>query len=530
MRPRGLLGFGQAFVGRDRELAVLESAYDEAAAARAGRLVTVGIFDNDPPELVLERLAGQEILGLSLGLDVAGDLHPLAVRDRFQDAWVEFLQTIARDRATVVLVEDAHWSEDPLLNLLERLARDVEAPLLLIVTGRPELVERRPGWGVAGTTVQVEALTPDDSLRMLSELLTGSLPHGLDDVVVAHSEGNPFFVEELLATLIDRNLLRRSNGGWQLAELPSGFAIPDSVHAVLAARIDLLEPAEKQVLQAAAVIGRTFWAGPVYELVGDAVPDLDVLEARGFVRRRPSSSIVGEREYAIKHSLTREVAYASLAKARRARLHADFAAWLERTGEGRDEHASLLAHHLAEAVRPDDADLAWAGDEAQLARLRMQDGLWLRRAAHLAVTRHELDDGIALLERALDLEESPAERAEIWRAIGNANTLKFDGQAFWTAMQRSLEASGDAHFAAETYAELAFQTAIRSGMWTVRPDSSLIDSWIDQALELADNEGSACVKALLARAFWDPSRGDAADEAGLLVERVPDPELVSRAW
>jgi class 3 adenylate cyclase len=583
MRPRGVSGLGRAFVGRDGELTVLEQAYAEAAAGGAARLVTVlgeagvgktrlvrelwdrlaecspeplrrvgrclpygdgitywplaeilkehfGIFDDDPAEVVLERLAGHEILGLSLGLDVAGDLHPLAVRDRFQDAWVEFLRSTASDRPAVVLVEDAHWSEDPLLNLLERLGRDVDAPLLLIVTGRPELIDRRPGWGVAGTTVSLEALSADDSTRMLADLLSGALPGGLEEVVVASAEGNPFFVEELLATLIDRGFLQRSNGDWLLAELPSGFAVPDTVHAVLAARIDLLDAAEKQALQAAAVIGRIFWTGPVYELVGDAVPDLDVLEGRGFVRRRPTSSFAGEREYAITHALTREVAYASLAKARRARLHAGVAAWLERTGGARDEHAPLLAHHLAEAVRPADVDIAWAGDEAELQRLRKHAGLWLRRAAHLAVGRYELDDGIALLGRALELEEDPAERASIWRAIGDANALKFDGEAFWRAMEESLEASDDAAFKADTYAELAFQTAIRSGMWTTRPDAALLERWIEDALDLADDEGPARAKALLAGVFWDPSRGEAGEEAGRLVEHLGDSELVSRAW
>jgi tetratricopeptide (TPR) repeat protein len=277
------------------------------------------------------------------------------------------------------------------------------------------------------------------------------------------------------------------------------------------------------------VIGRTFWAGPVYELVGDAVPDFDVLEARGFVRRRPSSSMTGEREYAIKHALTREVAYAGLAKARRAKLHAAFAAWLERTGGGRDEHASLLAHHLAEAVRPEDADLAWAGEEAELQGLRERAAVWLRRAGRLAVTRYELDDGIALFERALEVQDDPAEQARIWREIGGANALKFDGGAFWKAMENALAASQDPEFAADTYAELAFQTAIRSGMWTVRPDVSLLEGWIDRAVELADDEGPARVKALLARAFWDPSQEAASEEAGALVERLDDLELTSRA-
>src|SRR5439155_22765975 len=131
-----------------------------------------------------------------------------------------------------------------------------------------------------------------------------------------------------------------------------------------------LEPAEKAALHAASVIGRTFWSGPVYELAGGAAPDLRILEERDFVRQRIGSSIEGEREYVIKHAVTREVAYASIPRARRARLHAAFAAWLERFGEGRDEHAPLLAHHYAEAASPENADLAWAGQPDELERPR----------------------------------------------------------------------------------------------------------------------------------------------------------------
>ena len=125
------------------------------------------------------------------------------------------------------------------------------------------------------------------------------------------------------------------------------------MHAVLASRVDLLNGPEKEALQAASVIGRVFWTSAVYELLPESTPDLRVLESRGFIRRRPHSTLEGEREYAIKHALTREVAYSSLPKTRRAHLHARFAAWLERLGAGRDEHAALLAHHYAQAINPE---------------------------------------------------------------------------------------------------------------------------------------------------------------------------------
>ena len=175
------------------------------------------------------------------------------------------------------------------------------------------------------------------------------------------------------------------------------------------------------------MIGRVFWTGPVYELVEGAQPDFGLLEERDFVRRRQGSSLAGEREYVIKHALTREVAYASLPKAVRGHRHAAFADWLERQGEGRDEHAPLLAYHYAEAVRPDDLDLAWQGRDEEVERLRGKAIAWSRRAADLAIGRYEIDEGLSLLHRALELESDPRQQAELWHSIGHANALKFDG-------------------------------------------------------------------------------------------------------
>ena len=146
-------------------------------------------------------------------------------------------------------------------------------------------------------------------------------------------------------------MLTPRNGRWAAVELPERVATPDSVRGVLAARIDLLPAREKSALQAAAVIGRAFWEGPVRELIGDDA-DFALLEERDFIRRSAESRVQGEREHTIKHALTREAAYAGIPKAQRARLHAAFAEWIERRREGVDELASLLAHHYAEAVRP----------------------------------------------------------------------------------------------------------------------------------------------------------------------------------
>ena len=258
---------------------------------------------------------------------------------------------------------------------------------------------------------------------MVDELLAASLPESLRDVIVERAEGNPFFVEELIGTLIDRGVLERSDGVWAVKRLPTEFEIPDTVQAVVAARMDLLPAAEKAALQAAAVAGRIFWDGPVIELLDAEQPDFQLLETRDFIRRRSGSTLEGEREFAFKHAVTREVAYGSLPKARRARLHAGFAAWLEEFGAGRDEHTPLLAYHYAQAVQPEDADLAWSGEPVERDRLRAKAAVWLRRAGELAVSRYDLDEGIALLHQAVELEADATAQAELWREIGRANAL-----------------------------------------------------------------------------------------------------------
>jgi class 3 adenylate cyclase len=584
-RPRGIGGLRRAFVGRDGELATLLRIHGEVERTKTPQLVTVlgdagvgkstllrefaehlgerspstvrrtgrclsygqgitywplaemlkqhlGVLEDDPPSAVLDRLESREILGLALGIDVAHGLHPLAARDRFQDAWVAFLEEIAAGGPLVVEIEDLHWAEEQLLDLLERLVRDTTGPVLLIATARPELVEEHPGWGarVPGTTIELEALSAEDAVRMMDELLGGSLPVELRDVVVHRADGNPFFVEELLGTLIDRELLERQNGSWRLAALPEDFAIPDTVHAVVAARVDLLEAPEKQALQAASVIGRIFWAGPVYELVTSAEPDLRVLEERDFIRRRPGSSLEGDREYSIKHALTREVAYGSVPKARRAELHAAFARWFEETMGGRAEYAAILAHHYAESVRPDDVDLAWSDRPEELATLRGRALAWLQRAADLAIGRFEIDEGLGLLHRALDLETDEGRRVEMWRSIAKANVLKFDGEAFWTAMLNALEGA-DRRSQADIYSTLAFHTATRAAMWKKRPAHDLIAGWIGQASELSDAGSPARARALIARAYLDPDEeGAAAREATDLAELLDDVELRSWAW
>jgi class 3 adenylate cyclase len=580
MRPRGVGDLRRAFVGREAELLQLQEAYSAVTAAGLPRLVTIlgdagvgktrlvrelwewlavrdapplrrtgrclsygqgitywplaevlkehfGILESDSQRVAAEQLGDRPFLGLTLGLPTQEQLHPLVVRERLHDAWVEFLDSLVAERPAVVLIEDVHWAEDDLCDLLETLLAQVGGPLLLLATARPELLDRRPGFGARDNSSRLvlEALPPLGAGRLLDELLGTEAPSSLREVIVARAEGNPLFIEELVSTMIDTGVLERRNGSWVVGGLPTDFRVPDSVQAVLAARIDLLPADEKAALQAAAVIGRIFWTGPVYELVGSARPDFGLLEERDFVRRRVGSSITGEREYAIKHALTREVAYASLPKARRAQLHAAFAEWLERSADRNAEHAALLAHHYLEAVRPEDTDLAWAGQDEQVAALRKRAVIWARRAAKLAVGRYEIDEGLSLLRRAVELEPDPLQQAELWHSIGHANALKFDGPPFRDAMERAIELGGPA---AELYTELALQAVRRSGMWVRRPDPELVDGWVERALELSPEGSPTHPWALAALALRTSDEG-AARALQAVAERLGDPELRSHA-
>jgi class 3 adenylate cyclase len=581
-RPRGSGAVGSTFVGRERELETLRASYRTTVAGGTAALVTVigepgigkttlvrelweqladespeplrrvgrcppygagityrpladvlkdhfGILDSDPPDVVRDRLAGREILGLTLGLQAPRGLHPVLARERLHQAWVELLEELVAEQPVVLLVEDLHWAEEPLLDLLTRLGRDVGGPAVVITTSRPELLERNPAWGSGRRHTSVlwlEPLARDDTARMLEQLLAGGLPAALRELVVATAEGNPFFVEELLSALVDHGVLERTNGGWRFHESREGFIVPDSVQSLVAARIDLLGAAEKAALQAASVVGRSFWAGPVAELLEDEPVDFGRLEERDFIRRQPRSSIAGEHEFVFKHALTREVAYASLPKAKRARLHAGVAAWLERLGEGRDEHALLLAHHYAEAVRPEYADLAWTGAEHELERLRPRALAWLRRASDLAAGRYALDEQISLLQRATELEPSNAGRAELWQALARANVLKWDQSAFRTAMLNAIEASDER--AGDLFSELAFWDAFRFGH---AEDRDQIERWIARALELTAPGSSGRAWALIARSYCAPEEAEAAArEAVTLAERLPDATLRSYAY
>jgi class 3 adenylate cyclase/tetratricopeptide (TPR) repeat protein len=578
VRPRGVSGLRRAFVGRGSELELLRATYRRAASNAEPHLVTIvgepgvgksrlvrelhdvlrtehvapvvrtgrclaygdgitywpigeivrqhyGLREGASADEVARKLHGREILGLALGLDVALELHPLDAREGLHAAVVAFVQEVAAESPAILVIEDLHWAEPDLLDLLERLASDVRAPVVVLATARPELFDHRSIWGSGrrnATVLWLDPLPAAEASRMLEEMVAAALPDDLRQTVVERAEGNPFFLEELIGELVDRGALVQTEDGWSVQAGQPDLAIPDTVLAVLAARIDRLPPAEKTGLQAAAVVGRVFWRPSVLHLTLGEEPDFALLEERDLITARRGSVLADDGEFAFKHALTREVAYGSIPKARRGRLHAALADWLE-SGIGLDERAPLLAYHYSQAANPEDADLVWGSEHAELERVRARAVHWLTRAGQLAKRRSEFDESVELLSRAVELCDDDHERALLWREVGLAQALRYDGEAFWAAMERSLDGPLDTHERADAYSRLAFETSIRSGMWAIRPTKDRIETWVSLALALAGERSIEKTRALLARANAEPSEASeellesitaAAEESG----------------
>jgi DNA-binding SARP family transcriptional activator len=462
-------------------------------------------------------LAGREILGLTFGAEVPGDLDPQDARERLGAAWVALVEELVSAGPASFVLEDLHWAQQPLLDLVAELVAEVTGPLLVIVTARPQFAEAHPTELAPRRrehAIWLERLTDEQSTTMVKELLGEPPGEALLRHVLRPAEGNPFFIEEMLASLVDRGLLVRSAAGWRLTG-NDPLAVPDSVRTALATRIDCLGPDARATLQAAAVAGRDFAAASVARLLHPARPDLGELVDRDFVRRQRASAPT----YTFKHALTRQVAYDLLPVARRARLHAAYADLLAE-GERLDENAPLLAHHYAEAVRPDVADLAWADEPAAHARLRELAVTWLHRAGELAHRQFAVDEAVGLFRRALDLEPPAITRAVLWRAIADAHMVRLDYGAFQDAMHRSIEVCDDPYQQAEAYRSMAGCVIAESLVASALPADDVVDGWLDKALALARPGTEAHTGALVARAFWSHEhRAELAPAALAAAER-----------
>jgi class 3 adenylate cyclase len=415
-------------VGRDSELLVLRRIWEEALEANRPRLITLlgppgigktrlagelvseieqdggriltgrsmsygtsgtylafrhqvkdlaGIFENDPPEVahqkldesvtaVLESDDADEIaehIALLIGLRAAdvGDRQVLFFSAR------RFVEGLARQQPTLLVYEDVQWADASLLDLVEHLAARVrDVPLVLLALARPELLDSRPAWGSrlpSYSSIPLDPLGEEDSRQLARELLRS---HGDNnaDRLVATAEGNPLFIEELAASLAE--------GATATDKLPT------NVRAIVSARLDALPGDERSLVLDASVIGRVFWRRALESLGWESrsLSDvLDSLEQRDLIRRDPTSRVGGDHQFSFKHALIRDVAYATLPRAKRRSRHAAVARFVEQDAGELDAVAAFLAHHWREAgdvdraldyflTAAERASRGWAKEEA----------------------------------------------------------------------------------------------------------------------------------------------------------------------
>jgi class 3 adenylate cyclase/tetratricopeptide (TPR) repeat protein len=408
-------------IGRETELRRLRDAFDQAMRDTSCQLFTVlGAAGVGKSRLAYEFLDGVDatvVRGrcLSYGkgitywpvVEVLRQLDALpsdaaaavALRSLLDEAeqeppaeeiaWAfrKLLEEQAHERPLACVFDDIHWGEETFLDLVEHIADlSRDAPLVVLCMARPELLDRRPGWGggkLNATTVLLEPLSPDETESLLDVL--GVANDGLRAKVMEAAEGNPLFIEEMLALVADAR-----NGD---------VAVPPTIQALLVARLDQLEATERNVLECGAVEGRVFHRGAVQALAPDEaqLPQRLVALVRKELVRPDKPQLAGEEAFRFRHLLIRDAAYDALPKAVRAELHERFADWLADCGQELVELDEILAHHLEQA----------AGYKDELGqpdvRLAERAGERLSIAGRRALWRGDGHAAASLLDRALEL-------------------------------------------------------------------------------------------------------------------------------
>ena len=459
------------------------------------RDVVTALADGDTVAWVRERLGTEdgaqlaEQLVAAVGLTM-GAAHPpdtaLAAR--------RLLAGLAREHPLLVVLDDVHWAAPALLDLVETLVELAHDPVLVLCLARPDLLDVRPHWGggrLKSSVVLLDALTPVESEALLDRL---SASEGLDAParkrILAVAEGNPLFIEQLIAAALEAD----------------SEALPDSIQTLLAARLDRLEEVDRAVLQAAAVCGTSFTAEDVATLVDDDHAASLVTLVRRELIRPGTPGDPNDHGWSFRHSLIRDVAYASIPKRRRAELHERLAARAIERGTGGDVQAGI---HLDRAVR---ARRETGERGPAVDRLAAQAAEHLRCAGLVALEREDMAAASSLLRQATELlpDDAP-ERVELLPKLGEALSWLGEPDAAREVLAEAhavAVALGDARLAARA------RVATLALMWGDAGPPDQVLRGIEDAMPVLEAAGDheALAMAEVAR-FHALDRG-----------RLPDPE------
>lgn len=394
-------------------------------------------------------------------------------------AWRRFFETMAARKPLVLVLEDVHWADDALLDFVEYLVEwATDAPLLVLATARPELLERRQGWNVPrpGTqTVMLAPLSDADAIRLLASLLERPLLETeMQATLLTQAAGNPLYAEEYVRLLAAHGSVEPGRA-------------PDTVQGIIAARIDGLSVEAKALLQDAAVVGKVFWSGGVGVLAGTdrwAVEErLRTLERSELLQRERQSAVAGETQYTFLHDLIRDVAYGEIPHSERSDKHLRAAAWIESLSRPEDQ-AELLAHHYVSAL---DYAPVEGGTRAGLAE---QARFALRDAGDRAFTLNAFVQAARLYSDTLALW--PSDDPERPRLLFQyASALHVAGDA---AQEQLLEDARDALLAVSDIETAAEAEAQLAAMWWYRGRGDLAEQSARRAVSLVRDRPPSAAK------------------------------------
>ena len=337
----------------------------------------------------------------------------------------KLVEFAAAERPLVLVIDDIHWAESTLLDLIEYLPDFVQnAPIMLLCLARGELREARPNWGSTGVVLQLEPLTSDD-VRALIERLLGQadIPTALRERVEQAAEGNPLYVEELMKMLIDDGFLVQEDGRWKGRAELTDLNVPPTIQALVEARLDRIPTEERSVAQRAAVVGKEFWWGAVSDLSPEPSREQIPRLLMGLVRKElilpERSTFEDEDAFRFAHIMLRDAAYAGLAKEARAELHERFATWLANKARERlVEQEEILAFHLEQAAR---LFTELGSADAKVDDLRTRALGYLERSGRRAFARGDSPAAVSLLKRAAALLEiRDPRRTDLTIMLGDA--------------------------------------------------------------------------------------------------------------
>ena len=332
------------------------SSRDDRSTALAKLRRTVAETFPTPREasVIAARIA--TIAGLQSAAEAMPDVPESKVPEAVCAALRRFLEQRAARDPLVLLFEDLHWAEPILIEHVEHLVARSHAALVVVCLARPEFRDLYPAFGDGGnatTTIVLEPLTPEETQRLIRELLSiDSVPDALRTEVIARAEGNPFYVEEFLRALIDTGRLQRRDGRWTVTGAVASLDTPATLVGLITARLDRLQPELKGLLQRAALVGRSFSVDDLEAIAGETIRNELLQEAirRELLSESEERTLRRGPVYRFRHVLIRDVAYSTVPKGERARMHDNYCRWLESyLGDRRDAYADLIAFHAEQA-------------------------------------------------------------------------------------------------------------------------------------------------------------------------------------